>query len=1088
MSKFSQKAVAVGLAIATTAWLAGAILPASAQTSAATIATLMAQIQALQAQLVALQGGSSAPAGSSYNYTRDLTVGSKGADVTALQQMLINGGYLKISAPTAYFGPLTQTALAAYQKAMGITPAAGYFGPKTRAYVASSAGTPAGNGSGVSTPVGAPMSVSLASDSPMATNVAAGAINTPVTRLNFTAGANPVTVTSLVLTRTGLSQDSDLNNVYLYQGATRLATNLGFNNGRITFSNGAGLFTVPANSTLEVTVSADVNSSAGTGHIFQIGLNSASDVTAGGVAFTGNFPINGGQMTVASVSNLATLTLSGAASSTVNVNAGQTNFLVAQFNLQAGNNPVKVTSLRFTNVGSVDPSYMQNLKLMQGSTQLGATITNLPSSNIALFDLSSAPLMLTSGQTVVLSLYANIAGGVNRTFQFSVQQSSDIQAVDTMYGVGIGASSTVGSGFPVNFYNATINNGGVVLSKDASTPTNAVVAGNTNQLLAKFDVLASGDSVKFNQISFAIDMGSTAYNLQNFRVVDDQGTQIGTTASNATSSASLSSADYTAGSGNLNYIIPANTTRVLSVYGDVPSTASAAGSVQIGISTFSAQSYTTYASIGGASVSGNSLQVLASSTNLSVSQNYGLGSPVQAPAGLGNVKIGSYTFTAGQVNSVNLTGVSVLMATNATTVPYIRNLRVMYGTQQVGSTQPTVTSGQTYTFNTGGAISIATNGSITLDVYADISSSITATTTNAMTSVSAINASTASGNAISLAANVPGQNVTFNNGGTLTVSADPSSPQSAYVGMGVQGVTLAKFRFTTNSNGGSNLTQLTVTDASSTAATTNPATDQSSLVNYSLVASDGTTLSTASENSSGVITFNVNSNNPSVNVPVANYGTVSLVANVGTYPSATTGGKHAYWVTGYQYTNAAGSNTSTSTAVGNLFTVYRTTLGVTAGTFSAPASVSTAGGTVGAFNFSVGSGSDALIKTVTLSTGGSFIQASTTQVLGIYDLSLQSAPLATSTATSMNNFVFTLTGMTNGGWDLSANTASKALTVRTISGSNYNLPTSGGTGSYQVLLQGVTWADGITGTTSSIATLSPDISTPIYGTTVTASN
>jgi hypothetical protein len=1088
MSKFSQKAVAVGLAIATTAWLAGAILPASAQTSATTIATLMAQLQAIQAQIAALQGGSSnssTAVSSAYNYTRDLTVGSKGADVSALQQMLISGGYLKISAPTDYFGPLTKAALAAYQKAMGITPASGYFGPKTRAYVAahaSSTGTGTGTGTGVLTPVSVPMSVSLASDSPMATNVAAGAINTPVTKLNFTAGATPVTVTQLILTRTGLSQDSDLNNVYLYQGATRLATNLGFNNGRITFSNGAGLFTVPANSTLEITVSADVNSSAGTGHIFQIGLNAASDVTAGGATFTGSFPVNGAAMTVASVSNLATLTLSGAASSSVNVNAGQTNYLVAQFNLMASNNPVKVTSLRFTNVGSVDPSYLQNVKLMYGSTQLGATINNLPSSNIALFDLSSAPLMLTSGQTVVLSLYADIMGGVNRTFQFSVQQSSDIQAVDTMYGVGIGASSTVGSGFPVNFYNAQINNGGVVLSKDANTPTNAVVAGNTNQLLAKFDVLASGDSVKFNQIDFGI-AGSNA--LANFRIVDDQGTQIGTTAASVTGTSTMNIA-YSAGSGNLNYIIPANTTRVLSVYGDLGSSAS--GAVQIGIQGFSAQSYTTYASIGPASVSGNSLQVLASSTNLSVSQNYGLGSPVQAPAGLGNVKIGSYTFTAGQVNPVNLTGISLLIANNATTAGYLRNVRMMYGTQQVGNVQSTVSANTTYTFNTGAPISIAANGSVTLDVFADISSSITATTTVAMTTVSAINASTASGNAVALGASVPGQNVSFNNGGTMTVSADPSSPQSAYVGMGVQGVTLAKFRFTTDSNGGSALTQLTVTDASSTATTTNPASDQSSLVNYRLVASDGTTLSTASENSSGVITFNVNSTNPSVNVPVANYGTVSLVADVGTYPSATTGGKHAYWVTGYQYTNAAGSNTSTSTAVGNLFTVYRTTLGVTAGTFSAPASISTAGGTVGAFNFAVGSGSDALIKTITLSTGGSFIQASTTQVLGIYDLSLQSAPLATSTATSTNNFVFTLTGMTNGGWDISANTASKALTVKTVSGSNYNLPTNGGTGSYQVLLQGVTWADGITGTTSSIASLSPDISTPIYGTTVTASN
>ena len=56
--------------------------------------------------------------------------------MTALQQMLINKGYLTaVSAPTGYFGALTQKALAAFQSANGISPAAGYFGPKTRAFV-----------------------------------------------------------------------------------------------------------------------------------------------------------------------------------------------------------------------------------------------------------------------------------------------------------------------------------------------------------------------------------------------------------------------------------------------------------------------------------------------------------------------------------------------------------------------------------------------------------------------------------------------------------------------------------------------------------------------------------------------------------------------------------------------------------------------------------------------------------------------------------------------------------------------------------------------------------------------------------------
>ena len=65
-----------------------------------------------------------------------------GADVKALQQWLNANGYrVAESGPgspgneTSRFGNATRSALIKFQKANGITPAAGYFGPKTRAAV-----------------------------------------------------------------------------------------------------------------------------------------------------------------------------------------------------------------------------------------------------------------------------------------------------------------------------------------------------------------------------------------------------------------------------------------------------------------------------------------------------------------------------------------------------------------------------------------------------------------------------------------------------------------------------------------------------------------------------------------------------------------------------------------------------------------------------------------------------------------------------------------------------------------------------------------------------------------------------------------
>ena len=143
MSNTIKRFSAIGLSLATAVTMSGAVmvLPALGATTdelQAQITALLAQIQALQAQLV------TTPAVSSYNFTKDLTLGSKGDDVKALQAFLNAKGYAvaatgagSLGNETTTFGSLTKAALAKYQAAVGVTPSVGYFGPKTRAYVAS---------------------------------------------------------------------------------------------------------------------------------------------------------------------------------------------------------------------------------------------------------------------------------------------------------------------------------------------------------------------------------------------------------------------------------------------------------------------------------------------------------------------------------------------------------------------------------------------------------------------------------------------------------------------------------------------------------------------------------------------------------------------------------------------------------------------------------------------------------------------------------------------------------------------------------------------------------------------------------------
>ena len=91
-------------------------------------------------------------------FSANLTVGSTGADVVALQTALINAGYSIPSiasgaAAKGYFGSQTKTAVQAYQAAKGI-PSTGFVGPLTRAAMNAGGSVVVNPGTPVSCPVG----------------------------------------------------------------------------------------------------------------------------------------------------------------------------------------------------------------------------------------------------------------------------------------------------------------------------------------------------------------------------------------------------------------------------------------------------------------------------------------------------------------------------------------------------------------------------------------------------------------------------------------------------------------------------------------------------------------------------------------------------------------------------------------------------------------------------------------------------------------------------------------------------------------------------------------------------------------------
>ena len=125
-------AAAIGFTMALGVFAAASVTSAQSMSASDLIKLLVAAnvIPADKAAAALAAVGGTATA-SATTFSKDLTVGSSGADVTALQNALA------VSPATGYFGSITKAAVVAYQKAHGIS-ATGYVGPLTRASLNSS--------------------------------------------------------------------------------------------------------------------------------------------------------------------------------------------------------------------------------------------------------------------------------------------------------------------------------------------------------------------------------------------------------------------------------------------------------------------------------------------------------------------------------------------------------------------------------------------------------------------------------------------------------------------------------------------------------------------------------------------------------------------------------------------------------------------------------------------------------------------------------------------------------------------------------------------------------------------------------------
>ncbi len=701
-----------------------------------------------------------------------------------------------------------------------------------------------------------------------------GAARVPVLSVNLTAGtASGVTVSAINFHKVGVLSDSAVSGAYLTQNGQVLYQYNSLNNGVLTFS-GMSL-NIPAGQTVELTLAIDVAGGLSAGNTAAFSLNAASDVTAfdannNALTAAGSFPMNGSIFTVTNVQNpsLASINV-GSSSIGTTVTAGTQNDLVGAWNFTVQNSKVYLKGLSFHVVGSAQLSNIQNVILKVNGTQVGPTLASVPANGVAYFNASATPGVLNTGNNNI-QVYANVMGSPSYNFQFEILNSYDILALDSQYNVPVTAGSNSGT-------QITIQNGTITTTQDASTPTGNIAVGQSQVTLAKFDIYAAGEPVKVQYLPFSLSFtgvntaSDSALNqlVQNVAITDDAGGQVGTTINQPPSSGLFVSASKgmtTAGTLNssnvtyqdsfgspsspINYVVPANTTRVLSLKADIQSTANFQ-TVTAALVQPSGQNLQGMISSQLAKSSGATGSALTLATSLlTAGQNNALGNQTVA-AGVAGLKVGSYALTASSADGVNVSNLSITLGTSATTNgsgPAFQNLLVKVNGAQFGTTQSTVSNGGQYSFS-GTPFLIPEGGTVNVDVYADTLSTATGTATNATTLSSVSGTGQNSFTSVSMPAAVPGQSVTFGSADSLIISSNQSQPAANYITMGSNGNQLAAFNLQESGNlQNLNVTSLTVQDHASAGT--------AEFSNLKLM-QNGSVLSTSGAAESGTVTVTV---------------------------------------------------------------------------------------------------------------------------------------------------------------------------------------------------------------------------------------
>ncbi len=780
----------------------------------------------------------------SYSFPSSMGLGARGSSVMDLQKVLNMYPETRVASTgagspgmeTSYFGPATRAAVIKFQAINQVSPTSGFVGALTRAVLnqvcsGTSANLPVGctstsgfspvtgqacnTGGAVTLPVGCtstsgfssvtgqscaggatttigPVTASLAANNPASGVLVAGQATADLAHFAF---AGTGTVTSVTLQRIGVSADSTLSNVYLFDGATRLTDAASVTNGgAITFTSPTGLFSV--NGSKIISVKSDIASGT---NGQTVGVRLVSYMVSG-TATTISANISGNQHAI------ATATLAGVAAGTVTpsgstINPGPAQTLW-QSTLSITQRDVWLKRIAFRQIGSAPASALTNFKLFVNGVQVGNVVPSMDSMSYVTFDLSSNPVALAAGSRLV-RVEADVVSGSSRTVQLSLRQASDVDFVDKDYGVNITPTSTpwVASS-AITISGST--GGSMIVQKDTSLASGDITADATDVTLGRFTFQAFGETIKLETIKAAFySSDATIDSLRNGRVLVN-GVQYGSTATLVTCDTSNDGAcngSDTSGTGTsftLNYNVPAGQSAIVEIHADaydndgtngISNNDTLIGAIAVGSSNALKQDSLGYLSTPEAIVTGQTMTVKTASATLTKDSSYA-NQTINIPQT--SYKLGDWNVSAGTAEDLNVNTVAVDIAAVSGSTFTVLDLTNVY--VKVGNTMSTIYPTVSATGNSFSLsqVTVPKGTSVPVELYANILSG-GITSTNSIRATATVSGNSAvSGTSVSTSA-VAGQTIAYGTG-TLTISLDGSSPLNM-IAAGNQEVTAGTFKF-----------------------------------------------------------------------------------------------------------------------------------------------------------------------------------------------------------------------------------------------------------------------------------------------------